>query len=77
MDNEAIDVDHWWYGPSLFVRHSRVVFQAQLAHFFVDSVGRGVVVTVKTREAARAWRVLLACIIDELRGGFDGEARYY
>ncbi|EPB75988.1 globin [Ancylostoma ceylanicum] len=31
----------------------------------------------KTREAARAWRVLLACIIDELRGGFDGEARYY
>lgn len=31
----------------------------------------------KTREAARAWRILLACVIDELRGGFDGEARYH
>ncbi|WKX93276.1 hypothetical protein Q1695_010929 [Nippostrongylus brasiliensis] len=32
---------------------------------------------VQTREASRAWRVLLACIIDELRCGFDGEARYH
>ncbi|KJH46902.1 hypothetical protein DICVIV_07028 [Dictyocaulus viviparus] len=31
----------------------------------------------KTREAARAWRILLACVIDELRGGFDCEARYH
>ncbi|XGW11446.1 hypothetical protein V3C99_012717 [Haemonchus contortus] len=31
----------------------------------------------KTREAARAWRILLACIIDEFRSGFDGEARYH
>ncbi|VDK60160.1 unnamed protein product [Cylicostephanus goldi] len=31
----------------------------------------------KTRDAARAWRILLACIIDELRSGFDVEARYY
>ncbi|KAJ1347177.1 Globin-like protein 9 [Parelaphostrongylus tenuis] len=31
----------------------------------------------KTREAARAWRILLACVIDEFRGGFDGEARYH
>ncbi|KAK6733010.1 hypothetical protein RB195_017028 [Necator americanus] len=31
----------------------------------------------KNREAVRAWRILLACIIDELRGGFDEETRYY
>ncbi|CAD6192207.1 unnamed protein product [Caenorhabditis auriculariae] len=31
----------------------------------------------KTREAARAWRILIAIIIDELRSGFDGEARQH
>ncbi|PAV71221.1 hypothetical protein WR25_01140 [Diploscapter pachys] len=31
----------------------------------------------KTREASRAWRTLLACVIDELRSGFDGEARIH
>uniref|UniRef100_A0A1I7XT39 GLOBIN domain-containing protein n=1 Tax=Heterorhabditis bacteriophora TaxID=37862 RepID=A0A1I7XT39_HETBA len=31
----------------------------------------------KTREAGRAWRILLACLIDELRTGFDGEARMH
>ncbi|CAI4222004.1 unnamed protein product [Auanema sp. JU1783] len=31
----------------------------------------------KTREAARAWRTLIACLTDELRTGFDGEARHH
>uniref|UniRef100_A0AC34PZL9 Globin family profile domain-containing protein n=1 Tax=Panagrolaimus sp. JU765 TaxID=591449 RepID=A0AC34PZL9_9BILA len=31
----------------------------------------------KTREAGRAWRSLIAFVTDELRCGFDGEARVY
>ncbi|CAI5443562.1 unnamed protein product [Caenorhabditis angaria] len=29
----------------------------------------------KTREASRAWRTFIAIIIDEIRGGFEGELR--
>jgi hypothetical protein len=31
----------------------------------------------KTREAAKAWRTIIAFITDQLRCGFDGEAKYY
>ncbi|GMS82801.1 hypothetical protein PENTCL1PPCAC_4976, partial [Pristionchus entomophagus] len=31
----------------------------------------------KTREASRAWRTLIACVIDELRTGFEEEHRLF
>ncbi|NP_001355411.1 Globin domain-containing protein [Caenorhabditis elegans] len=34
-------------------------------------------VVTKTREASRAWRTLIAILIDELRGGFEGELRQH
>ncbi|CAJ0959720.1 unnamed protein product, partial [Mesorhabditis belari] len=32
---------------------------------------------IKSREAARAWRTLIACSVDEMRSGFEGEARVF